>query len=264
MQQFCARDRCPDGGPDGTIKPIEDVRLGDLVWAADPETGEAGPRSVSRLITGHGDKTLIDVEIDGGTVTATDHHPFWVDSNGEWVDAEDLQPGDYLLDDNGVTLLVDDITICQVTDQTVHNLTIDDLHTYFVAVGDQEVLVHNTTCPRPTSGIIDPADVRFSQADASLNFSNGGTISDLSAGLRSGAIDPADVPAIRLAERDGQLFTLDNRRLIAFGNAGVPVPYRMAAPDEIAAEAFKFSTTNGGTSIQLRLFSPFRYQGGSP
>ena len=123
-------------------------------------------------------------------------------------------------------------------------------------------LTADFVAPRPTSGFIDPGDVRFSQADASLNFSNGGNVSDLSAGLRSGAIDPSDVPPIRLAEIDGQLFTLDNRRLIAFGDAGVPVPYRMATPDEIAVDAFKFTTTNGGTSIQLRLFSPFRYQGG--
>lgn len=40
----------------------------------------------------------------------------------------------------------------------------------------------NLVAPQPGSGFIDPADVRFSQADASLNFSDGGTISDLSAG----------------------------------------------------------------------------------
>ena len=78
---------------DGSTKAIEDIEFGDLVWAADPETGEEGPREVTRLITGHGDKTLIDIEIDGETVTATDHHPIWVRNQGEWVDAEDLQPG---------------------------------------------------------------------------------------------------------------------------------------------------------------------------
>lgn len=132
-----------------TAKPIEDVQLGDLVWAADPETGEEGPREVTRLITGHGDKTLVDIEIDGDTVTATDHHPIWVNNAGEWVDAEDLQVGDYLLDDNGVTLLVNHIDIRHVTDQTVHNLTVDDIHTFYVLAGDDPVLTHNDNCPNP-------------------------------------------------------------------------------------------------------------------
>lgn len=132
---------------DGTTKPIEDVELGDLVWAADPETGEEGPREVTRLITGHGDKTLVDIEIDGATVTATDHHPIWVNNQGQWVDADNLEPGDYLLDEHGVTLLIDDVDIRQVSNQTVHNLTVDDLHTFFVLAGDEAILTHNNSCP---------------------------------------------------------------------------------------------------------------------
>lgn len=134
---------------DGTTRRIEDVELGDLVWAADPETGEEGPREVTRLITRHGDKTLVEIEIDGERVTATDHHPIWVDNDGEWVDAEDLQPGDHLLDEDGVTLLVDDIDIRRVPNQTVYNLTVDDLHTFFVLAGDEAILTHNNNCPVP-------------------------------------------------------------------------------------------------------------------
>jgi hypothetical protein len=75
----------------------------------------------------------------------------------------------------------------------------------------------------------------------------------MAADLRSGDLSPNNVPAIRLVEREGQKFTLDNRRLIAFQEAGVPVPYRMATASEIRRDAFKFTTQNGGTSIQLRL-----------
>lgn len=71
---------------DGTSKPIEDVELGDLVWAADPESGEEGLREVTGLITAHGDKTLVDIEMDGDTATATDHHSIWVNDQGEWGD----------------------------------------------------------------------------------------------------------------------------------------------------------------------------------
>jgi hypothetical protein len=115
---------------DGTTKLIEDIEVGGLVWAADPETGEAGPRPVTDLVTGTGDKTLVD------TITATDEHPFWVNSQGQWVDAEDLQPGDYLLDGT--------VDIRDATEQTVHNLTIGDLHTYHVTIGGQgDALVRN-------------------------------------------------------------------------------------------------------------------------
>jgi hypothetical protein len=61
-----------------------------------------------------------------------------------------------------------------------------------------------------------------------------------------------DVPPIRLVEKDGQLFTLDNRRLEAFRRAGVAVPYRMATTEEAAAEAWKFTTQNGGTTMRVR------------
>lgn len=99
---------------------------------------------------------------------------------------------------------------------------------------------------------IDPDLVRFSQDSIKGTFKNGGTVEDLAAGLRSGAIKPGDVPAIRVVERNGELFTLDNRRLEAFRRAGVPIRYRYATPQEAAREAFKFTTRNRGQSVRVR------------
>jgi hypothetical protein len=53
-------------------------------------------------------------------------------------------------------------------------------------------------------------------------------------------------------ERDGVYFTLDNRRLEAFRRAGVPIPWRLATPEEVEADAFKFTTRNGGVSVRVR------------
>ena len=137
---------------DGSTKPIEDVEVGDWVWAADPETGEQGARQVTDLITGEGDKQLVDIVIDGDTVTATHGHPFWVNDQGQWIDAEDLQSGDLLLLADGSTIAVDRVTERNAV-QKVHNLTVDGIHTYFVVAGDDEVLVHNCRIPgRPFSG----------------------------------------------------------------------------------------------------------------
>jgi len=102
------------------------------------------------------------------------------------------------------------------------------------------------------SGTVSPTRIRFSQDSATAEFGNGTSISDMANGLKNGTLDPTSVPPIRLVARDGEIFTLDNRRLIAFQEAGVDVPYRMATPEEIAKEGWKFTTSNGGTSIQLK------------
>jgi hypothetical protein len=86
----------------------------------------------------------------GPKVTATDRHPFWVASRNAWVDAAHLQPGDILLTDDGQTVLVEYVSRYSVAVQTVHNFTVEGIHTYLV--GEEVVLVHNcgtTTVARP-------------------------------------------------------------------------------------------------------------------
>jgi hypothetical protein len=68
----------------GIEKAIEDVDLDDQVLASDPETGETQARPVTALITGDGQKDLIEITIDTegdegdetGSVVATAGHPF--------------------------------------------------------------------------------------------------------------------------------------------------------------------------------------------
>jgi hypothetical protein len=141
---------------DGTTKAIEQVKIGDWVWASDPETGEEGPRQVTDVIVGRGEKKLVEVETceccgtgelpathDHAGVTATHDHPFWSATVSAWVDAEHLQPGDELLTAAGETVSVSQVSGHVVPLETVYNLTVDGLHTYYVVVGDQPVLVHN-------------------------------------------------------------------------------------------------------------------------
>lgn len=99
---------------------------------------------------------------------------------------------------------------------------------------------------------INPATVRFTQNSISSTFKNGSKISDMVKGLRSGAIKSEDVPPIRLVKMDGKLYSLDNRRLEAFRQAEVKVPYRMATQEEAEAEAWKFTTQNDGALIRIR------------
>ena len=61
-----------------------------------------------------------------------------------------------------------------------------------------------------------------------------------------------EISPIRLVEKNNVLYSLDNRRLEAFRRAGLQIPYRLATAQETAAEAWKFSSTNDGISIQIR------------
>jgi RHS repeat-associated protein len=120
------------------------------------------------------------------------------------------------------------------------------------ALGWVDPLGLNCGSTKAAKGVIDPSTVRFSQNSAKGAFSEGGSIQGMADALRSGALKADQVPAIRLVERDGKLFSLDNRRLEAFRRAEMDVPYRMATPQEAAREAWKFTTRNDGVSIRIR------------
>ncbi|WP_050515479.1 DUF6531 domain-containing protein [Streptomyces rimosus] len=110
--------------------------------------------------------------------------------------------------------------------------------------------------PATNVGTIDPALVRFSQSSVSNHFGNGHTVEQTAAGLRSGWINPEDVPPVRLTVRNGNLYTLDNRRLVAFQKAGVPIPFRMASREEAMAEEWKFTNKKDGLSIVVNKLDP--------
>ncbi|WP_371579310.1 polymorphic toxin-type HINT domain-containing protein [Streptomyces sp. NBC_01314] len=135
---------------DGSTKSIEDVKTGDKILATDPETGRTEVKTVTAEITGEGRKNLVritlSVVINGkkqtATVTATEAHPFWVPTLGAWIDATELTVGERLRTSTGS--LVGITAIHRWTQQaTVHNLTVADLHTYYVLAGETPVLVHN-------------------------------------------------------------------------------------------------------------------------
>ncbi|OPG13112.1 polymorphic toxin-type HINT domain-containing protein [Microbispora sp. GKU 823] len=140
---------------DGSSKPIEEVKVGDKVLATDPETGESEAKPVIALIIGEGEKNLVQITVntDGdrgkksSPVIATDHHPFWVEELRKWVDATDLKRGMWLRTSAGTYVQVTAIKKWTAHNQRVHNLTIADLHTYYVLTGNTPVLVHNINTP---------------------------------------------------------------------------------------------------------------------
>ncbi|MBO4206122.1 polymorphic toxin-type HINT domain-containing protein [Micromonospora echinofusca] len=130
----------------GKRKPIEGIRVGDRVVATDPETGRTEAKPVTDTIVGDGSKKLVAVTVatEQGKkeIVATDGHPFWVDEPGAWLDAKDLRPGHLLRTSAGTHVQVTAVRHWSESAR-VHNLTVDDIHTYHVLAGNDPVLVHN-------------------------------------------------------------------------------------------------------------------------
>jgi hypothetical protein len=130
---------------DGTTKRIDDVRIGDVVLATDPETGRTEGHTVTRTIYTPNDTDFVDITINVGKarITATQHHPFWSPGAHRWIDAGNLEPGQTLRTNDGETVTVVRVHRYQQF-HPAYNLTVDSLHTYYVLAGTTAVLVHNS------------------------------------------------------------------------------------------------------------------------
>ena len=123
--------------------PIEQIRVGDIVLAHNPETGETLPKEVTTLfVNDAGSVWELSIEGEDGATElhrVTDNHPYWVEGTG-WVEVKDLQPGMKIATGDGDTVTLDNIFDTGVVERTF-NFEVADFHTYFV--GNQKVLVHN-------------------------------------------------------------------------------------------------------------------------
>lgn len=139
---------------DGTTKAIEDVENGDKLAANDPENSTtSGTEIVTATIITEDDKdfTVLTVKAADGTtskLTTTDTHPFWVTDpavdpiDGTWVEGGDLKPGQWLQTSAGTHVEIIATTRYTRT-QVTYDLTVSDVHTYYVLAGETSVLVHN-------------------------------------------------------------------------------------------------------------------------
>jgi hypothetical protein len=133
---------------DGTSKPISHIARGDIVMATNPATGQTTAQTVTALHVNN-DTDLADLTITQpnhhtATIHTTQNHPFWDLTRHQWVNAGQLRPGDYLQPRQPATITVTAIHAF-TQPHTMYNLTVDNVHTYYVVAGDTPVLVHN--CP---------------------------------------------------------------------------------------------------------------------
>ncbi|UTW58744.1 hypothetical protein KFE96_00105 [Kordiimonas sp. SCSIO 12603] len=125
------------------LKNIEDIKVGDLVWSRNPETGEQELKEVTDFIPRH-ERVIWELTVQNAageteTFETTDEHPWWVDGQG-WKRTDELTFGMRVEDEEQNVLVITSVHNTNRKDGT-YNLTVADFHTYFV--GNLSVLVHN-------------------------------------------------------------------------------------------------------------------------
>ncbi|MEW1721105.1 LamG-like jellyroll fold domain-containing protein [Streptomyces sp. NPDC093109] len=157
---------------DGTSKPIREVKAGDTVLTAEPGKKTTEKHRVKAVIVTKDDKNYVDVTIatksGPKTIQTTKHHQFYEATRNAWTQAYKLKPGQKLQNDAGNPTVIINITSYKA-ERTTYDLSVEDLHTYYVLAGSTPVLVHNTNaaCPTPRFSVNSNGVATDLQADMS-------------------------------------------------------------------------------------------------
>ncbi|WP_307874807.1 polymorphic toxin-type HINT domain-containing protein [Frankia nepalensis] len=92
---------------------------------------------------------------DGTVLATTEDHPFWSATDHRFERADELAPGEKLLRPDRRQTTVSGLQPDTSRQAPAYNLTVADIHTYYVLAGATPVLVHNNNgCP--TGRLSDP------------------------------------------------------------------------------------------------------------
>ena len=155
------------------MSPIEQISVGDMVWAWDEETNTIALKPVVETYVNE-TNDLVHVFVNGEEIITTPKHPFYSPVKG-WTEAAQLRVGDILVLVNGEYVVVEQVQhIILEEPVTVYNFQVQDYHTYYVS--QICVLVHNTcsangyTTPAGGGGITDSIQV----GNTTVTFGHGG------------------------------------------------------------------------------------------
>lgn len=201
------------------LRNIEDVKIGDSVLSANPDSGK---NDYKKVLDTYVRKTrrLIHLIIGEEEIVATEEHPFWVVGKG-FVPTINLVVGDLLLDAYGNTIIIDSIYREECNqDKEVFNLNIEDYHTYFVS--ENCILVHNSECGGSYGSIKnDKANKKFENEEVHHMPADS-----------SSPLDRRDGPAIRMDKAD-------HRQTASCGRSKAAQQYRQKQSDLIKNGRFK-------------------------
>lgn len=128
--------------PAGTMidgKPIEDIKIGDLVKSFNHKTGQVEIKRVITRMTNPTSKLSSIYLSNGHKIVCTLGHPFWLKEHNEYMPARLLHEGDRLTTDGGDEVVAERIFTKNCDSTTVYNIEVEDNHNYFA----NGVLVHN-------------------------------------------------------------------------------------------------------------------------
>lgn len=131
-------------------KRIDEIQVGDKVWAYSVETGETELKTVTKVYV-HAVDEILHLGTTEGNIDTTTNHPFYVLGKG-WVAAGDLVSGDEVYNLDGTTAVVLGSWLEKLDAPIlVYNLEVEDFNSYFV--GDVSVLVHNYLATKDITAI---------------------------------------------------------------------------------------------------------------
>jgi RHS repeat-associated protein len=152
----------------GTSEQISKLKAGDTVLATDPQTGVSKQEKVQKVIVTHTDDDFTDLSVISShqpnapphKLTTTWHHPFWDATHHRWTDAHDLTPGTTLRQPDGTTATITTIRNYH-HHATTYDLTVADVHSYYVLAGTTPVLVHNCNLGDYADSVRNEPGVKF-------------------------------------------------------------------------------------------------------
>jgi len=128
-------------------RPIESLRLGDLVLSQDVDSGQLEFQPVLET-TRRQEADTVRIELGTSSLVTTPGHPFWVVGQG-WRVAKNLHDGDRLHGLEGSTAIT---RIGAGATQDVFNLIVARHNTYFA--GPKRLLVHDVTPHGPSRTLL--------------------------------------------------------------------------------------------------------------
>lgn len=125
----------------GVYKSIENIVVGDKVLSYNEENGQVSCQKVIDIFSKEVNQT-ISLVVNGELIETTYNHPFWSPKHNGWVQAGELNIGDYVLNSNGELEIISSKVVNEYLNPVmVYNFTVENNHTYYV--GEDEILVHN-------------------------------------------------------------------------------------------------------------------------
>jgi RHS repeat-associated protein len=162
------------------------VRAGVWIWLDLPEIGICGEARVERIepcpeieegpgriITGtytHKRGWVGDLVVEGMTkpLGVTPSHPFWSVDRNAWVSTGELRIGERLLAADGSMPCVESFTL-RAKPEPVYNIEVEGDHCY--RIGEQGLLVHNMSAPKPEDSSKEPCPPASKYASIFANVS---------------------------------------------------------------------------------------------